>query len=157
MASKKNIIVLYVYNFKMYDMGQRKEFVPTTRQQLEIIKIWYDDYFNSIVDKNDEKILIISVTENNELKVIIETEFYHRDYEHLYGKDGIYNKFVHLGDQDYPFYLNKELFLTKNILKRGTSPSYYDEEEQQEIEELLDNTYELFTPSFTLNFYTSKK
>lgn len=157
MASKKNIIELYLYNFKMYNNGQRKEFVSTTRRHLEIIKIWYEGYFNSIIDKTDEKILIISITENNELKIIIETVLYYHDYEHLYGNDGIYNKFVHLGDHDYPFYYDKELFLTKNILKKGTSSSLYDEEEQEEIEELLDNTYELFTPSFKLNFYTSKK
>lgn len=152
-----NVIELCLSKFVLYTIGQELYLDNLNEQHLNIIKNWYEEYINKILT-SDEKLIEI-INNNNELKIVIETELHFHDYEHLYGNDGIYNKFVMLGDTDYPFYHNKEnneLQLVKELLPKGNSPSDYDTEEQAMIEFILDNSYELLTPNSNIRFITNK-
>ena len=152
-----NVIELCLSKFVLYTIGQELYLDNLNEQHLNIIKNWYEEYINKILT-SDEKLIKI-VNNNNYIKIVIETELHFHDYEHLYGNDGIYNKFVMLGDTDYPFYHNKEnneLQLVKELLPKGNSPSDYDTEEQAMVEFILDNSYELLTPNSNIKFITNK-
>ena len=67
-----------------------------------------------------------------------------------YTNDEIYEILVKLGDQDFPFYRNKNnnLELSKYFFKYGHDISFYDEDEQEFIEEELNNTFEFLFYKF---------
>ena len=121
-----------IVKLQLYTSGFSKILKELTLQHLVVISNWYLQYLKQILENEDT----VQMSEN--LTFNIETEF---DYTN----DEIYEILVKLGDQDFPFYLNKnnDLELSKDFFKYGSNISSYDEDEQDFIEEELDNTYEL--------------
>lgn len=121
-----------IVKLQLYSSGYSKILKELTSQHLIVISLWYLEYIKSRIQKND----IVQMSEN--LSFDIYTEF---DYTN----DEIYEILVKLGDQDFPFYMNKNgnLELSKYFFKYGSDISFYDEDEQDFIEEELNNTFEL--------------
>ena len=121
-----------IVKLQLYTSGYSKILKELTSQHLDVISNWYFEYLKQILDNED----IVQMSEN--LTFDIYTEF-------EYTNDEIYDIFVKLGDQDFPFYLkkNNDLELSKDYFRYGSNISSYDEDEQEFIEEELYNTYEL--------------
>jgi len=150
-----NVIELYLSDFELYTMGTQKTMKPNTKQHLTTISKWYYDFLKSKLDTNYDEIKYIRVTKDLKLRVVIHTKLFFHDIEEEWKQE-----YVDLPpDQDYPFYLDtktNKLLLTKNVFKKGTDVSQYPKKQQDKIESMLDNTYELLTPKATLNFYTKQ-